>query len=157
METVKRTGTLLLLMIFLFGITGLSVFRHTCTSSNKEKTAFYAGIFKEAPGSCCGDEAMDQPVCSHAGLPQAFDEPSCCKSTTSFLSLHIISERQDKLAMQGALSFQVPQALTLSDPAPASQVLIRPVHFQFHSPPRYGKQLVHYLHQIKIPAHPELA
>jgi len=157
METVKRIGILGLLAVFLFGITGLSVFHHTCTSSNQEKIAFYAEIFKQAPGSCCEDDAIDHPVAGLTGMSLSFDATSCCKSTTSFLALRIISERQDKLVIPYAIPMPAPNLRPLSQPAFESQVLIHPVHFQFHSPPRYGKQLVHYLHQIKIPAHPELA
>jgi hypothetical protein len=157
METLKRIGSIVLLMVFLFGITGLSVFHHTCSCSNEEHTVLYTDIFKEAPGNCCGDESMDIPVDRHSAQSPAFDASSCCKSTTTFLALHIISERQDKSVMLPALSFGAPLSLALPGLSLENPLLIHAVHYQFHSPPRFGKQLVHYLHQIKIPTHPELA
>jgi len=157
METFKRIGSLLLLMVFLFGITGLSVFHHTCSCSNEEHIVLYTDIFKETPESCCGDASMDIPVDSHSAQSQGFEASSCCRSTTTFLVLHVISERQDEQVALPAISFPASLSLDLPGLSLESPLLIHAVHYQFHSPPRFGKQLLHYLHQIKIPGHPELA
>ena len=153
MEAVKRIGTLFLLVIFLFGITGLSVFHHTCGSSHKDKVTLYAEIFKAAPGSCCEGEALKYASGCLEDMTRKFDATPCCKSTNTFLSLHIVTERHDKLVIKGFASIPIsfPASLPvfiLTDPIPGSSV-----YFQFYSPPLTGKQLVHYLHQIKIPAH----
>ena len=155
MDTAKRIGNLFLLAVFLFGITGLSIFHHTCTSSNQQRVSLYAEIYKAAPGSCCGDEAYEHS--HHATSNQQFDAVPCCKSTNIFLTLQFTSERLPKLVSQTVETADVP-FLTQFCPVPASdQKQPAAGLFRVHSPPLFGKQLIHFLHQIKIPALPAIA
>ena len=157
METVKRIGILGLLMVFLFGITGLSIFHHTCSSSNQDKISVYAEIYKGAPVSCCEDETFGSSPVNPADLPQNFQSAPCCKSTNYFLALQIISERLYRIEVKDVTPISSPLPLPLPEFSTDNQLLVHSVYFQFYSPPLFGKQLIHYLHQIKIPSHPDLA
>ncbi|MEI7663516.1 MAG: hypothetical protein WCK34_15010 [Bacteroidota bacterium] len=157
MEIVKRITAIFLLLVFLFGITGLSVFHHTCTGSNEEKRAAYAEIFKEAPGSCCSGEAFQHFTINASVTPRHIEATPCCKSTNTFLTLQVLSERQLKTVVQNAMQVMIPFLSSLPAIAIENQFPLQPRYFQFHSPPLFGKQLVHFLHQSKIPAHHDLA
>ena len=150
MNTVKRIGNLILLAVFLFGITGLSIFHHNCTSSNQQRISLYAEIFREAPGSCCGDEVTEPS--GHVAVQQQFDAVPCCKSTNIFLTLHFFSERLPKLVVQTVETAAVPFLTPLCPVAAIDQQPLAAGLFRVHSPPLFGKQLIHFLHQIKIPA-----
>ena len=156
MKTVKRIGVLSLLVVFLFGIMGISIFHHTCSSSNEDRISVYAEIFKEAPGSCCEGETIDVLPVNFSDLPQNFAPTPCCVSTNSFLMLHFISERLDKLTVKDVSQTPLLSLPLLRVCSIENQLEVHPVYFQFYSPPLFGKQLIHFLHQIKIPAHPAL-
>jgi len=155
-RALKRTGAAGFLVIYLIGVTGLSVSRHTCSMSNRETVAFYAGIYRKAPGSCCGDEDACMAGSSHPGLILSFNAIPCCRNVNTFLVLNVPTENQDRLALPGISPVPAPP----SQPAANSRFepcpVVQYIFYRYHSPPRSGKQLVHYLHQIKIPALPDL-
>ena len=157
MEIVKRTGILALLMVFLFGITGISIFHHGCTSSSNQQVTVYAEIYRQAPVSCCEGEAFEPFAGHHEGLPQNITATPCCKSTNAFLALHIITERTHKLALQPEAPVLISYTGPAAEPLPEKPGLFHTIRVQFHSPPRFGTELIHFLHQIKIPAHPAIA
>ncbi|MEI6683240.1 MAG: hypothetical protein WCO44_11460 [Bacteroidota bacterium] len=157
METVKRIGIIALLTVFLFGITGISVFHHACTSSNKEQVTVYAEIYRQAPVSCCEGEAFE-PFRGHRdGMQQYLSAVPCCKSTNTFLALHIITERINALKLQQSAPLEKNTLVLLQEAIPENPARLQTIRFQFHSPPLYGTELIHYLHQIKIPALPAVA
>ena len=158
MKIVRYIGNIIILLVFLFGITGITVFHHICNSSNQETVTVYPELSGSPSASCCEDDATAHVVFPDPAAPQKIDPSPCCKSISSYLKLNYISERTEKLSLilypvQESI-FQANE-LTLPDP---DQSCDQPVYFQFYSPPhRYGRQLIQYLHQIKIPAHHELA
>ena len=154
MKTIQRICILGLLAVFLFGITGLSVFHHTCSSSNRDQVAVYTGIFGEAPGSCCGDEVSAAVTLHVPATAQNIDEPPCCKSTTTFLTLHIISETGSKLILKDVACFPVPYPIALNGCMVKNK--LPEISINLHPPPfpLAGRPLVYFLHQIRIPAHP---
>ncbi len=152
MEIVKRTGILALLMVFLFGITGISIFHHGCTSSSNQQVTVYAEIYWQAPVSCCEGEAFEPSRGHHDGLPQHITATPCCKSINTFLALHIATERINSLKLQQTAPVVINTPALLPVALPENPVRLQTSRFQFHSPPLFGKELVHFLHQIKIPA-----
>ena len=161
-KTLQRIGILVLLAVFLFGTTGISVLHHICNSSNKHFVTAYPEIFKNAGSSCCEEESTGYASASHgddpgATMPGNISSEPCCKNIASFFKLQILTERVEKLVLNTISEHQPPYPVSVSQVPNVEQPLLQPVHFQFYSPPLFGKLLVHYLHQIKIPAHPALA
>lgn len=163
MKTIQRTGVLLLLLVLIFGTTGLSVLHHICSSSNTDNVTIYPEIFRNPASSCCDDEST-WSACACPEDPDADMMPGsivaspCCKSIVSFFKLEILTEKPAKLMLHDD---NVRQPLNLPSLKPQSQrdqLLSYTVHFQFFSPPLlFGRFLVHYLHQMKIPAYPPVA
>ena len=157
MKLVRQIGSLILVSVFLFGVSGLSVFHHSCASSGTDKVALYAGIFKAVPASCCEDENEPGIANSAADHGQGFDATPCCKSTNLFLALHVVSETVSVLHVTATAVPAHVELPLLPVPEAVSQVFIKEARYQFHSPPLYGIDLIHFLHQIKIPASPVLS
>ena len=162
MKTLQRIGILFLLSVFLFGTTGISVLHHICSSSNKHYVTVYPEIFKNAGSSCCEDESTGYMSANHGydsrwTMPQNISSEPCCKNIASFFKLQILTERVEKLKVNvvSAQQFLLPVSISLLPNV--AQLFLQPAHFQFYSPPLFGKLLVHFLHQMKIPAHPSLA
>ena len=162
MKTIQRIGILFLLMVFLFGTTGISVLHHICNSSNKQYVTAYPEIFNNAGSSCCEEESTGYTSAIHGDgpdetMPQNIASEPCCKNIASFFKLQILTERVEKLVLNITSEHQPLYPVSVSPSPNVVQPLLQPVHFQFYSPPLFGKLLVHYLHQMKIPAHPVLA
>lgn len=161
MKTIQRIGVFLLLLVFLFGTTGISVFHHICSSSNQEDVSVYPEFFKKSGSGCCVDEetgyACSQRVnsCNEA-LGQHIDASPCCISILSFFKLDILTVRAHQLLINDVLVQLVDYTDSLITTLSADRPFIIPGHFQFFSPPLFGKVLVHFLHQMKIPSHPSL-
>ncbi|MEI7725546.1 MAG: hypothetical protein WCK09_10610 [Bacteroidota bacterium] len=163
MKTVQRIGILFLLLVFLFGTTGLSVFHHFCHSSNHGSVTLYPEIFHSSGSSCCDDEITTGYACaSHETfttdpLSQHVDAAPCCKSTSTLFKLEILTEKVEKLVLN-TFSEQPPLFSVSLNTMPLFELpLLKPAHYQFYSPPLFGKILVYYLHQMKIPAHPSFS
>ncbi len=157
METVRRIGSVVLLLVFLFGISGISIFHHTCTSSNLDRVTLYADIFHEAPPSCCADEAGDPVAPSFSGVNTAIDATPCCRNVNAFLVLHIVSNQFSRSLQVVSVPVVAFCFSDLSVKSTCDPFQIASGRFQFHSPPLAGRQLVHFLHQIKIPSLPDYA
>ncbi len=162
MKTIQRIGIIFMLLVFLFGTTGLSVLHHICNSSKENIVTVYPEFFKSSGSSCCADESTGYACSNHVAksedaLPRQIDASPCCKSIVTFFKLEILTERVTKLQVNTE-SAKNPEYPVLICSLPAfEQPLLKPAHFQFYSPPLFGKVLVYYLHQMKIPAHPSLA
>ena len=162
MKTVQRIGILFLLLIFLFGTTGLSLLHHTCNSSKENNVTAYPEFFKTSGSSCCEDEfigyaSANQEAFTPDVLSQHLDAAPCCKTTVAFFKLLILTERVEKLTITDVSAHKPLVPVSLNTILPFEQPLLKPAHFQFHSPPLYGKTLVYYLQQLKIPDHPSFA
>lgn len=159
MKTIQRIGTLFLLLVFLFGTTGLSVFHHFCHSSNEGNVTLYPEIFQSSGSSCCENESATGYACAnYESVPadplfQHIDAAPCCKSSTTLFKLEILTERVEKLVLNNVSEPQPLFSVSLNTMPPFELLLLKPAHFQFYSPPLFGKMLVHFLHQMKIPAH----
>ena len=162
MKTIQRIGILFLLLVFLFGTTGLSVLSHFCSSSNHTTVTVYPELFNRSGSSCCAEESTGY-ACASGGntpsgaMPGHIDETPCCKSIASLFKLEILTERIEKLLINNFLVQHPLYSVSLLLLETFEQPLLKPAHFQFYSPPLFGKVLVHYLHQIKIPDHSSIA
>jgi hypothetical protein len=159
MKAIRNTGIIFLLMVYLFGTTGVSMLHHICSSSKQHDVTLYPELFTDPEIPCCGDEPQDVCVCSHeADHPdkssaRAVAPSGCCASNISFLKLDIFTLRIEKLLIgQEYKELPIYHIITPSElfsKQPATPVL----YFQFASPPPviYGKELVYRIHQVKIP------
>jgi hypothetical protein len=158
MKAIKHIGIFFLLLVFLAGTTGVSFLHHICSSSKQDIVTVYPEIFKRSGSSCCAEESTGYACASHVNLskdkmPLNIDGAPCCKSIASFIKLEILTIRVAKLVIHPEKA-QLPVSPTILCQIPAfEQPLLQPAHFQFYSPPLFGRLLVHYLHQMKIPAH----
>ena len=162
MKTLQRIAVLLLLMAFLFGITGLSVRHHICKSSNQTTVTVYPEIFKSSGSSCCEDESTGYSCAAYSNraldvMPLNIDAAACCINRASFLKLEILSERIQKQALIVDHAPMPVYPVSISTEPTVEQPLLQPAHFQFYSPPLFGKALACYLHQLKIPDHTSIA
>jgi hypothetical protein len=153
---------MLLLVVFLLGTTGVSILRHICNTSHSDNVSLYPGIFVNRLTDCCG-ETQDACACMHT--PEEPSQPlqpeiftgDCCKTIATFLRLEIQTLRGEKLEFTTALK-DLPGILPfMTDVIPADPVRDQSCPVQWHAPPViFGKELVHFLHQIKIPAYPSV-
>ena len=158
-NTIRRIGVILLLLVFLFGTTGLSVLRHICNSSHEKNITVYPEFFKSSGDACCDDETTGYAsACSieheKDAIPQNVEAMPCCITTISLFKLEILTEQIHKLTIGAAHAFLPLGPFLLLTIPDYKQPRLEPAHFQFFSPPLFGKLLVQYLHQMKIPAHP---
>jgi hypothetical protein len=163
MRILQRIGILFLLIVFLFGTTGLSVFHHICNGSNEDNVSVYTGIFRTSGSSCCDNESTEYS-CAPRGnfakdeIPVNISEPPCCKSIISFFRLEIVTVRAEKLVLNTDKPHLPVYLPGLSLESIFDQPFLKPAHFRFFSPPLLsGKVLVYYLHRMKIHHHPSFA
>jgi hypothetical protein len=162
MKSLHRIGSFLVLAVFLLGTTGLSVFHHICSLSHEDTVMVYPGFVTDPGLSCSSDDPVEAACCCKADVRhdccgESFAALPCCKSIASFIRLEILTLRVEKLYLPVLEAVAVVASET-DDRLHADDLLFfRPGIFIMHPPPRYGRMLVHYLHQVKIPALPGLA
>jgi hypothetical protein len=162
MKVVQRICVLFLLLVFLYGTTGMSVLHHSCNSSNEKTLTVYPELFKNAGSSCCSEDETGYVSGLHHcpsenGLPATVDAVPCCKSNISFFKLEILSERAYNAVIAQVGDLITMKAAPVISATAAEQPVLNTPYFQFYSPPLFGKLLIHYLHQMKIPAHSSIA
>jgi hypothetical protein len=148
--TLREFFLFLTLVVFLAGTTGVSFYIHECSSSHKRDIFVYPEISNKTASCCCADEVHGS-INSEERIT-SFKEPECCKNThvylkASFTGFPVFYQFDQKL-LQAPLPADFLN-LSINDKEPATVDFTLPVD---HPPPRYGKALVHFLHQIKIPA-----
>lgn len=153
MDTIKRTGTIFLVILLLFANIGLSVVRHICHASQEENIAAFTEFeVGESPSCCCAGEGT--PVTkSQDPLTESFNPVPCCSDITQYIKADITSLPAGKSITidQTVIQMHLPLIL-LSDTGP-DQVLVRLIPESSQPPPLPGgKDLVLFLHQVKIPA-----
>ena len=154
MKIVRRIGIICFLLVFLFGITGISFYHHTCSSSNDDNVTVYPGIFEKPTLSCCENETTAQAGFTDSGSPVSIEATPCCKSISTYLKLQVITVRSYRLVLN--LDNTLFTVFPLRDRVfPAiEQFFTKHFFLQFHPPPLAGRTLLQFLHQIKIPSHP---
>ncbi len=139
----------LLLLIFLAGDTGISLYIHTCGGSQKKDVLVFREIFHQKIDCCCDENAT-------ASLPRnpasSLNDDDCCRISHLFIKVPFpgfpILEKfsvpafqtpeYPDLAILKVHSPQAPKSLSNLFPGPSP-------------PPIFGVTLVHFLHQMRIP------
>jgi len=150
MKHLKNTGALLLLIVFLVGSNGISFLHHFCSGSNTSSTIVFPGVFKEAT-SCCEDVISFAVLGDLSPSSANLDPVPCCKSSLVYYRLMVTSTRADQVILHLPAG---PVFLFASIDQPSPEAMDIPgtnAFFEFHSPPLFGRSLITYLHQIKIP------
>ena len=149
-QIIRNLFTILILIVFLTGTTGVSFYIHECRSSNTREVFAFPEISNKAI-SCCCDKEVHGSILSEESLP-FIEEPPCCTNTHLYL----------KAAFTGfPVSYQLKDNVKHADlPTYFLNILYDEQKYEMeshvsivdHPPPLSGKSLVHFLHQIKIPA-----
>ena len=138
---------LFLLAVFLTGSTGMTYSIHTCRSSGKSSLKFYPEVFSKYP-SCCCEETEGGAIPSE----EMFNEQDCCKTVNGFIKTVFtgipLNYHFDKI-LSVELVYSDISLIHLNFPEPLQKIF---VSIEDHSPPLSGRNLVYFLHQIRIPA-----
>jgi hypothetical protein len=140
----------LILVFFLAGTTGITLFIHTCTSSHKTEISAYPEIFKHTSDCCCAEEGINKSVASSKDLE--IDNPECCKNQHLFLKAYITG-------LPVVQNHLINTPLFQTHPVDLMNLIVKERHlicdeylpWLDHSPPLSGKTLVYFIHQIRIP------
>ncbi len=151
MKILKKTGAILVTLIYLLGSTGISFYSHTCSSSKINKTIVYPGLFKSAVSCCCSST-------SDTDNSTEVDTASCCKSATTIIKLfsrYIPSVNTITVSPEATVE---PCLSLQNEPVSDKSELSATSHgLEFYPPPPFGRRLLHFLHQIKVPSDSFLA
>jgi len=162
MKIVKQISIVFFLVIFLFGTTGISLVHHICTHSHHDDLSVYPELFKNSGTSCCGEEeggsaSNDQNFTTGSpGLLNISAIP-CCLRLHSFLKLAINPEVTKTLVVSPSTEINSLFSISLTTLTAIDDLSVPAAYFQFYSPPLFGKRLIHFLHQSKIPSNPSFA
>ncbi len=148
----NRVMSILLLMVFLFGTTGVTVLQHVCSGGNTREIKAIDGFSGAFAISCsCDEESPNEPAKSSDDLP-GFSAPPCCYELTTLFKFDFVSHAPfyfSSLPLNQGFASLLPILSSL----PIDRILISDdPYFRFHSPPLTGIHLLHAIHQIKIPA-----
>jgi hypothetical protein len=149
-HAVRISFLFLVLVIFITWTTGVSFYIHECNSSHKKEVVAFPEIFNNNISCCCQDE-IHGSITSYEPV-SSFSEPECCRNTHVYLKASFTGfpmfyqfnpEVLQKVILLDFLSVQHNENVEeIAFFAPRVD----------HPPPRSGKILIHFLHQVKIPA-----
>ncbi|MCX6243952.1 MAG: hypothetical protein NTU98_04540 [Bacteroidetes bacterium] len=141
---------MILLLFFLAGNTGISFFVHTCGSTHKKDVFVFREIFHQQMACCCEENPSERMPASSGS---EFNDDDCCRIShlfvkASFTALPVL----EKITIpETGITLFPDFALLRSEQVLDSKASFIP--FLDHSPPPLsGIRLVHFLHQIRIPA-----
>jgi hypothetical protein len=156
MNILRRIGIFSFLVVFLFSTTGISILHHICNSSHHDDVTVYPEFFKGPGASCCeeddaGAESNDQSEGMGSSDSLNIKAMPCCVNVNSFFKLQLPTVRAEKIAVNANVIIQPLFSLSLTEPVASESSGVPIRHFQFYSPPLFGRRLIHFLHQPKIP------
>ena len=142
---IKNTIFILTLnLLFLVSTTGLPVTYHLCQMMG-QKSLYECNVCKaemEIIGpSCCGEEMMEYPVTISS------DNPICCQDE------FVYNKVEDDFSQSINLNTITNSVITILKPlVPGTESEEKYSHQNNYSlpPPKFGKQLLHSIHQLKI-------
>jgi hypothetical protein len=147
---IRSCFLFLMLAVFLCMTTGVSFYIHECRSSHTREILAFQEITNQKTACCC-DDAVNGNILSGESSP-GISEPECCINSHIYLKLSFtgfpLFYQFNPDLLQKDMS--VGQLNTLSEDEKA-EIDISPPRID-HPPPRSGKVLIEFLHQIKIPA-----
>jgi hypothetical protein len=153
MSWLKRTGTVLLILLVLLSTTGINVYRHICAC---------AIVNAAAKGhSCCRQPAPEDSCCQareHHGAREDSPATGCanhhkgCRTASVYLKASLLALPASPKVMFPQILFPLLTGLSYGDLTPGLPEAASFVPSCTGSPPLLaGRQLVTYLHQIRIP------
>ena len=147
---LRSAAVCLLLLIFLAGSTGISFYIHTCGTSHKKEVFAFREIFHQNIACCC-DEDLTANV--PTGSASNYNDADCCRISHLFIKAPFLGfPVVEKLLVPTFHFIEFPEfALFRSQPTQDSKASFTPFHDP-SPPPLSGIDLVHFLHQIRIPA-----
>lgn len=148
-NVLHRFIEMFLLVCFLTGTTGVSFYIHTCSSANKRDVYAFPEIKKPA-GSCCCDNEIHHGTSCNDHL--VFDAVPCCTQQYLYFKAAFLS----LVPCDHFVQFETvtPVAATLL-PVQNPELSPNVTYCRFltgKSPPLSGRDLVFFLHQIRIPS-----
>jgi len=147
---LRSISVSLLLLVFFAGNTGISFFVHTCGTTHKKDVYLYREIFHQQM-SCCCEETPGET--NPAPAATSFSDNGCCRIShqfvkSSFTALPVLE--RIPVPETGITTFP---SFTLLRSEPVQDLKVSFIFFPDHSPPPLsGISLVHFIHQIRIPA-----
>jgi hypothetical protein len=149
MNLLKKTGTLLFVIVFLAESMGVTFFHHICSGSSKHEVTIYPEFFRHAPACGCSEEEQNTETAAGSGM--SMDSPSCCQNITLFckLTVNTLPAEQTTIAFSPDDHGILISALT--EKYSSETTIETGFSFNSHDPPLSGTRLIHFLHQIKIP------
>jgi|GEM_PF-3399947 len=151
MKTIQRTGILFLLLVFLCGVTGISVFEHVCCCQDETEITIFPEIFDHQSSCCCSEGKIEivpsdhEPSCS-------LDKPIYCKNVKFYIKATItpvpVVENLFSFICFAAPGYQMTSQLFQVFSESADKGV-----FKYYTPsPISGQQRVIAYQQSKIPA-----
>jgi hypothetical protein len=147
---IQAVLSCLLLVIFLAGTTGITLFIHTCSSSHKTEVSAYPEIFRHSTACCCEENSS---TATPPSKETEINNPECCRNQQLLLKASLIGFPVTYLQLIKATFFPIP--LVDNTLLPVNQEhgsLAEYLPWLDHSPPLSGKSLVYFIHQIRIPS-----
>ncbi|MDP1623610.1 MAG: hypothetical protein Q8M08_14895 [Bacteroidales bacterium] len=151
MRTVQRIGILFLLLVFLCGTIGISIFEHICACRGTSEITLFPEIFN-TQSSCCCSEGEAELVTPENAPFCSIENPTRCKNIKFFIKA-TITPAPVVVNLFSFLDFTAHEYQMLSDILPATDS-ITDNHFihACNSPPISGRQRVIAYQQLRIPA-----
>jgi hypothetical protein len=142
MKRIRQTGLIFLVMLMLAGTTGFNIWHHVCACRPVTEAKTHSCCEGGAPAPATTDDACGTG-CSH--------DHKGCKDIPVYFKASIIAVP----AIQKTVLPELMQALVTELPfisGNEGEVLdYQFIISQDKPPPRAGKELVFYLHQLRIP------
>ncbi len=148
---IKKTGIMLMLLVFFTSTTGFTVYIHVCSCLNTSKQHIFNELFKSKPVCCCERETNTNT--EYEGSNEHYTNSACCQNnhflvkSFSYLPPLVIKLSNDQL--DKSLFCSVIKKLNFSQ---GNDLFIEKLSYHYHPPPLIaGKQLIIFYNQIKIP------
>ena len=152
MNRLRRTGVFFLVLIVLFSTTGFTIWDHICGCRPSPEVAVSSCcVPEEATASCCEDEVPQPAEAGEDCGTGCGHDHNGCKEVPLYFKASIIAVP----SVQKVVLPELVQALVTELPflpgTDGEALNPRFAVIQDKPPPRAGKELVFYLHQLRIP------
>jgi hypothetical protein len=154
MFMLNRVLSILMLIVFLFGTTGVTVLQHVCSIGQTRDITAINGITTETTGSCCCSQDQDCPDEDIPDDRQVISAQPCCSEITTLVKFDFVTVNSNELFFTPLTDGFICFVTMLVVNPPLKIDISNDPFFQFHSPPLTGNNLLLAIHQIKIPSLP---
>ena len=147
-----RIISFLMLIVLLTETTGVTLIHHFCSMSNTCEIKSIDGFSGESDTSCSCDEEAGNAASNSEEQPQSFSAPACCYEVSTFLKFDFSSIFNSPLVFTPFSDVFMGFTLMKSVQPTEGKIIPDGPFFRFYSPPLSGLNLLHAIHQMKIPA-----